>query len=144
MRMLILYKIILPCSLFFVMLSAAQAQTSVLKIQMDNFKEDGKKVWVALYQNEATFLGPNIFIGTSVIVKDGKATATFEDIPYGTYAASCFYDTNENGKLDTNFFGIPNEPFAFSNNVKPKFSAPKFIDAGFIVQNPAESIKISF
>lgn len=69
MRMLILYKIILPCSLFFVMLSAAQAQTSVLKIQMDNFKEDGKKVWVALYQNEATFLGPNIFIGTSVIVK---------------------------------------------------------------------------
>ena len=44
-----------------------------------------------------------------------------------------FYDANNNGKLDTNFIGIPKEPVALSNNARPKFGPPKYKDAVFAV-----------
>ena len=44
---------------------------------------------------------------------------------------SSFYDKNGNGKLDTNFLGIPKEPTAMSNNAKGSFGPPKFKDAKF-------------
>jgi uncharacterized protein (DUF2141 family) len=31
--------------------------------------------------------------------------------------------------LDTNLFGVPQEPYGFSNNVRPKFRAPNFEEA---------------
>jgi uncharacterized protein (DUF2141 family) len=63
----------------------------------------------------------------------GKTSATLriDDLPYGTYAIAIFQDTNGNGKLDTGAFGIPKEPYAFSNNFRPRFSAPKWADCRF-------------
>lgn len=36
-------------------------------------------------------------------------------LPEGTYMFSIFQDVNNNGELDTNFFGIPKEPVGMSN-----------------------------
>jgi uncharacterized protein (DUF2141 family) len=49
----------------------------------------------------------------------------------GEYAISIIHDKNRNGRLDTNFIGIPKEPFGFSNNPKIKFGPPSFSDAKF-------------
>jgi uncharacterized protein (DUF2141 family) len=51
----------------------------------------------------------------------------------GEYAFSIFYDSNNNGKLDTNFIGIPKEPLALSNGARPKFGPPRYEDAVFQV-----------
>ena len=40
-------------------------------------------------------------------------------------------DINANGKLDSNFIGIPKEPVGFSNNCKGKFGPPKYEDCAF-------------
>jgi hypothetical protein len=40
-----------------------------------------------------------------------------------------FYDRDDDGKLDTNFIGMPKEPIALSNNAKAKYGPPKFADA---------------
>jgi len=53
----------------------------------------------------------------------------FENLPYGNYAVSVLHDENSNGKMEKNFFGIPKEGFAFSNNYAPKIKAPSFTDA---------------
>jgi len=37
-------------------------------------------------------------------------------IPPGTYAIKLHIDENENGRLDTNFIGIPKEQYGISNN----------------------------
>jgi len=39
----------------------------------------------------------------------------------GKYAVSVFHDENSNGKLDTNFLGIPREGVGASNNAKGHF-----------------------
>lgn len=54
----------------------------------------------------------------------------FDKISHGTYAIALFCDENQNGKLDTNFFGIPKEAYGFSNNPKV-FGKPTFEDANF-------------
>jgi uncharacterized protein (DUF2141 family) len=48
----------------------------------------------------------------------------------GAYAISIFQDENRNGELDSNFIGIPKEPYGFSNNLK-KMRPPSFEEALF-------------
>ena len=48
-------------------------------------------------------------------VSRGSYKLSFK-IPPGTYAVKLHIDENENGKLDTNFLGIPKEQYGFSNN----------------------------
>lgn len=64
-------------------------------------------------------------------IRKAQARCDFEDIPPGTYAMAVVHDENMNGKLDTNWLGIPTEGYGFSNNAKAVLSAPPFSDASF-------------
>ncbi|MBO0952226.1 DUF2141 domain-containing protein [Fibrella forsythiae] len=59
-----------------------------------------------------------------VTATKGTVHAVFEVDP-GEYAFAVFHDLNENGKIDMRFF-VPREPYGFSNNIRPRFSAPNF------------------
>ena len=60
-------------------------------------------------------------------VSKGSYQRSF-DIPPGTYAVKLHIDENENGKLDTNFLGIPKEQYGISNNTLfLNFDAASFI-----------------
>ncbi len=64
-----------------------------------------------------------------------ESTATiieFNGVPTGIYAVACFHDENNNGKLETNLFGIPREPWAISNDARPRgFGPPGYARARF-------------
>jgi len=64
-------------------------------------------------------------------VRRTEARCDFEDIPPGTYALAVIHDENMNGKLDTNWLGIPKEGYGFSNDVKALLGAPSFSAASF-------------
>lgn len=74
-------------------------------------------------------------------VKNASESIVIKDLPKGTYAVSLYHDVNSDKTCNLNFFGIPKEPYAFSNNFKPKFSAPKFKDCQFEL-NSNKSITI--
>ena len=57
----------------------------------------------------------------------------FDDVADGSYAVSVSLDMNANKKVDTNFLGIPKEPWGVSNNVRPSLRAPTFDEAVFKV-----------
>jgi uncharacterized protein (DUF2141 family) len=79
-----------------------------------------------------------------VVRPDGKNTLTIPvDLAPGEWAVAVSQDLNNNDKLDKNFLGIPTEPFAFSNNVKPKLSAPSFQQCKFTVTGPGQVINIT-
>lgn len=54
----------------------------------------------------------------------------FSDLPPGSYAVMVMHDENDNGKLDSNFMGMPIEGYGFSNNPnvmrKPTFEEARF------------------
>ncbi len=64
-------------------------------------------------------------------VKDRTADISFEGVRPGKYAFVMFHDENANGRFDFNALGMPREGYAFSNNVRPLFSAPSFKAAAF-------------
>jgi uncharacterized protein (DUF2141 family) len=61
------------------------------------------------------------------------AICTFPAVPPGTYAIAVLHDENNNGKLDTNWLGIPDEGYGASNNHLHTFSAPTFGESRFVV-----------
>ena len=70
-------------------------------------------------------------MGEIVDIEDQSCTVTFKDVPAGTYAVSYIHDENGNGKMDTNFMGIPKEGYGCSNNAKGFMGPPKWEDAKF-------------
>lgn len=128
---------------FTTMPTTTTPEVSTLTVKLDNFKTNGSYVYVAVYDSSKTWLKTH-FLGERVIVEDGQAKVVFSDIPKGTYAISSFYDLNGNDKLDTNFFGIPKEPYAFSNQAKPFFGSPKWRDVTFKVEESNTEIYIRY
>jgi uncharacterized protein (DUF2141 family) len=68
---------------------------------------------------------------TAIKVRDKQARCDFQDIAPGRYALVIAHDENMNGKLDTNWLGVPTEGYGFSNDVKVWLSAPSFSAASF-------------
>ena len=64
-------------------------------------------------------------------IANGRAVCVFDNIKPGTYAVGYIHDENNNGKMDTNFLGVPTEGYGASNDARGSMSPPKFDDAKF-------------
>jgi uncharacterized protein (DUF2141 family) len=73
----------------------------------------------------------------------GSGSVRFDKLTPGSYAVTVFHDLNDNGELDTGFFGIPKEPVGFSNNAKGRFGPAKWEATRFPIDGPAVVQKIS-
>lgn len=108
----------------------AQDETFTLTVEVFGLKSNNGKVFLAVFDNEETFLKTDKEIkGMSVNIENNKATTQFKGLKKGDYALSLFHDKNSNNKLDTNFLGIPKEPYAFSNNATGFMGPPSFKDS---------------
>jgi len=74
--------------------------------------------------------------------KSLKARVVWGDLAPGVYAVSAHHDENGNGKMDTNFLGIPKEGHGVSNNPAPKRRKPHFDEAQFSLATPQQTVEI--
>jgi uncharacterized protein (DUF2141 family) len=104
-----------------------------LRVVFTNIKTVKGQILVGIYDAESAFLNTNQVKVKRYLTVTAKGSMTLDlaDLPAGNYAISCFHDINGNGELDTNLVGIPSEPYAFSNNARPKFRAPHWSEAQF-------------
>ena len=109
--------------------SQVQENFSIEVTVQDVANNDGK-IFLALYNSETNFLEKS-YKGTKSEIMNNSSTTTFEDIPSGVYAISVFHDENDNGKMDTNFMGIPKEDYGCSNDASGFMGPPKWKDAKF-------------
>lgn len=80
-----------------------------------------------------------------VKVDASEETVTFHNLPRGKYAVCIYLDENSNNQCDKNFFGIPTEKFAFSNNVRPLLSIPSFESCSiYLNENKTISIRTDY
>jgi uncharacterized protein (DUF2141 family) len=81
----------------------------------------------------------------NVPARSAGRSIVFGGLKPGTYAVSVLHDENANGRLETNFVGIPREGAGISNNALPKFSAPRFKDAAFQLRgDTAQDIRMGY
>ncbi|GAB3976330.1 hypothetical protein GCM10028806_35630 [Spirosoma terrae] len=117
-------------------------QKTTLSVEIQNVRTQKGAVFIAIFKPDGSFPDGKAFDGKQVAVKGERLEATFSVEP-GDYAIAVFHDANDNGKLDKGIFGIPKEPYGFSNNFRPKMSAPSFKDCQFSVSGKEKTISIA-
>ena len=73
-------------------------------------------------------------------IRGGVALCEFKNLPKGVYGISAFHDENKNGKLDTNFIGLPIEDYCASRDARNTFGPPSFADAKFTYSGGAKRL----
>ncbi len=111
-------------------------------------KSDRGTVLISLFDNEKHFpknAGKAIGKARSAI-RNGTATVTFRDLPYGKFAAAMMHDENGNKEMDYNMLGMPKEGYGFSNNAKATLSPPSFEKASIILDGDEKrtTIKVTY
>lgn len=122
---------------------ASQAQNTI-SVTVSNIDKAEGNVEISLYNNAEAFPhSKGRYKTANATVKGNTVTYEFKNVPNGEYAIALFHDANNNGIMDKNIFGIPKEPYGFSNNVVPKMSAPKYDQCAFNVSGKTNiSIKL--
>lgn len=94
---------------------------------------------VAFFNDAGTFPDKTPY-KTMIVPADGASEIKLSiDLPDGDYAVSTFLDENKNGKLDTNFLGIPKERFGFSRNPRILTGAPSYQDCEISVSEESQN-----
>jgi uncharacterized protein (DUF2141 family) len=71
-------------------------------------------------------------------VVDGRVICTFEELEPGKYAAAAYQDLNDDKEMNANMFGMPVEPYGFSNDARGQFGPPSFDDQLFEFEKELE------
>lgn len=125
--------------------SFAQKQYS-LTVKVTGIENYNGEIELALYKDPKKFakVGQTYRL---VRIKPDNSTLTheFKNLDQGKYAICLFHDENNNKVCDKNFLGIPTEAYAFSNNIRPRFSVPTFEECStYLDKNKTISIKIVY
>jgi uncharacterized protein (DUF2141 family) len=107
--------------------------TNLIRVEISGLHSDKGQAVCALFTSAKDFpKNPqNAIARTQSAIAHGRAVCEFAAVGPGRYAVSVFHDENANGKLDTNFMGIPREGVGASNNAIGHFGPPKFDAAAF-------------
>ncbi|MEZ5562898.1 MAG: DUF2141 domain-containing protein [Gammaproteobacteria bacterium] len=116
--------------------AVSAAETANLRVIATNVQSDKGQVIVRVYDNADDWLSDRYRTFKSVKVAGNRAgdSVVLELLlPPGEYALSVFQDVDDDTELKRNFIGIPKEPAALSNNLRPKMGPPKYKDAVFTI-----------
>ena len=120
------------------------AQNSTINLTVQNIQKAEGKIMIAVFKGADNFLedGKAIAAKIALVEKTGEISASFPNLPTGVdYSIAVYHDVNGNEKLNTNLFGVPTEPYGFSNNARSKWGAPKYEVARFeLNQSPKDMV----
>ncbi len=123
-----------------ILLCASMAKAADITLVLRNVNGDGGNIRAAIC-DKPSFLTYDCPYRQIAETRPGDVTIVFRNVAPGTWAGVAYHDVNLNGKLDTNFLGIPTEQFGVTNN--PGFNhKPSFEEAKFIVGDEPVSLSI--
>lgn len=121
--------------------AVAQDARSTVTLTFETGARTGS-VMIALFDSEAGY-GANRAVASQAVSASGPVVAVFQDLPPGDYAVKAFHDVDGDGQMDANPFGMPTEPYAFSNNAVGNMGPASWSRARFPVSGPtAQTISI--
>ncbi|WP_052732672.1 DUF2141 domain-containing protein [Hymenobacter terrenus] len=127
------------------LLSAATpvVETTSVTVVVSSLVSTTSTVRLFFYNTREGFLKNGKWAYSKTVKSEGRREFTLPmELPKGEWAVVITQDLNNNEKLDTNFIGIPTEPYGFSNNIRPTMAAPKFDECKFLVDKPGKVVNI--
>jgi uncharacterized protein (DUF2141 family) len=116
-----------------VLAGVAPADAAILQVTVTGVRNSTGLLDLCVFDTEQDF--PDCSGGRAVTSRRQAASAgtmrfDFSVAP-GLHAVSVLHDENGNGRLDTNFLGMPREGGGASNNPPARFGPPRFAEAVF-------------
>lgn len=111
---------------------APAALAGPLTVTLENIGKQTGEIRLGIY-DAAGYDSGKAVTGADVAVTAATVSVTVEGLAPGEYGIKLFHDVNGDGEMNSNPFGMPTEPFAFSNNAKGRFGPAKWDDARFEV-----------
>lgn len=109
------------------------ASASELTVNIEGIEKAQGTISMGLFDAE-TYNGEGAVTGANLIVEGDTVSTVFENLAPGEYAIKLYHDVNDDGEMNTNPFGMPTEPYAFSNDAKGRFGPAKWEAAKFTVE----------
>ncbi len=123
---------------------AQEAQTN-LSLSFAGIAEKEGAVMAVLFNSEDAFNGKGAPVRQMMIKADkAEISKLIEGLAPGRYAIKSFHDVDGDTRMGTNPFGMPTEPFAFSNNAVGNMGPAKWADAAFEVKAGSNVHRITF
>jgi uncharacterized protein (DUF2141 family) len=115
-----------------------------LTVIVENLKSSDAPVIVGVYGPDNKFLDTNDQLNSYKFIPHSKTlVAKISDLKYGDLAMALYQDLDNDGEIDKDVIGIPKEPYAFSNNFRPRIKKPSFTDCKFSYSEKRDTISIS-
>jgi uncharacterized protein (DUF2141 family) len=117
---------------------------NVVDVEISGLRNDKGQILCALFASADAFpkKADKAIARLTTKIAERKAFCDFTGVAPGTYAVSVVHDENANGKLDTNFIGMPREGVGASNDAKGHMGPPKFAAASFHYEGGRLDLKI--
>jgi uncharacterized protein (DUF2141 family) len=120
----------------------AEPAKAQLTLTVTNIKDHKGALMIAVF-DQAGYDADKQVAATMIPVSGDTASGTIE-VPAGTYGIKLFHDVDGDGKMGMNPFGMPTEPYAFSNSAPAQFGPAKWDAAKFDVAAPSTAHTIKF
>ena len=119
------------------------AETASVTVVVSSLVSTTSTVKLYFYNTREGFLKHKQWVFSKSVNPEGKQEVSLPiDLPRGEWAVAITQDLNNNDKIDKNLIGIPTEPYAFSNNVRPTLAVPDFNECKFTVNKPGQVVSI--
>lgn len=107
-----------------------------MRMQVTNVRLAGGTIWVGVYKSAEDFLDREKALLVPVrITAVGDAYVDIPNLVVGEdYALAIFHDLNDDGEFDTNWLGLPAEPWAFSGRLASRLRLPRFEEVSFLFE----------
>lgn len=126
-----LKSILVGAATFYSIAVTQMIDAEILTINVTNLTTTEGTVMVQIMQGEAQFNGEEPSIASMMSRATDEEMTFSTRLPAGEYAIRVMHDINNNGEMDSNFVGMPTEPWAMSNNAKGNFGPPRWEEAKF-------------
>lgn len=116
-------------------LAASSANSAArLEVAFTGIEHPTGQIMLSVFDSEAAHDGGGKPVRVAAVpVEGGRAIVTFDGLAPGSYAIKAFHDVDGDGQMAANPFGMPLEPFAFSNNAKAEGGPARWEKAQFAV-----------
>ena len=134
--------VLVAAALVYPQAAVAEETAAKLTLTVTNIAEHKGALMIAVY--DAAGYDKDAQVAAGMVPVSGDTATTTFDLPPGQYGIKLFHDVDGDGKMGMNPFGMPTEPFAFSNSAPAQFGPAKWDAAKFEVAAPATSHTIKF
>jgi uncharacterized protein (DUF2141 family) len=99
-------------------------------IEIVGVRSASGNIEIAVYNSAESFLEDGQSVATVTLrAADGVTNGELLGLPAGHYAIAVFHDENANNEFDTNFIGLPEKGYGFSNEATVFLGPPDYEDA---------------